>query len=50
MATEALDALEREQFWTAAEAAAAHRQGLRLTERAALSDAEADVQRWLDSL
>ena len=47
---EALDALEREQFWAAAEAAQARRRAMTADELAAVSEAEADVQRWLDAL
>ena len=47
---DALDALEREQFWTAAEAARARRRAMSAEELAALTAAEADVQRWLDAL
>lgn len=47
---EALDALERDQFWAAADAAQARRRALSTEELAALTDAEADVQRWLDAL
>jgi hypothetical protein len=46
---EALDALEREQFWAAAESAHAQRRTLSADRLAALSAAEADVQRWLDA-
>jgi hypothetical protein len=47
---DALDALEREQFWATAESAAARRSALPPAELAALHAAEADTQRWLDSL
>jgi hypothetical protein len=47
---EALDALEREQFWAAAEAAQTRRRAMSAEERAAVTAAEADVQRWLDAL
>lgn len=47
---EALDALEREQFWAAADAAQARRQTMSAEESAAVMAAEADVQRWLDAL
>lgn len=47
---EALDALEREQFWAAAEAAQARRRTMSADELAAATAAEADVQRWLDAL
>jgi hypothetical protein len=47
---EALDALEREQFWAAAAAAQARRQAMSAEELAAVAAAEADVQRWLDAL
>ena len=46
---EALDALEREQFWTTAEAAAARRRAMSVDEQAAVTAAEADAQRWLDT-
>lgn len=48
-ALDALDALEREQFWAEAEAADARRRGMTTDERAAVAAAEADAQRWLDS-
>jgi hypothetical protein len=47
---EALDALEREQFWAAAEAAQARRRAMSAEELASVAAAEADVQRWLDAL
>ena len=47
---EALDALEREQFWAAAEAAEARRRAMSADELAAVTAAEADAQRWLDAL
>ena len=47
---EALDALEREQFWAEAEAADVRRQSMSADELDAVNAAEADVQRWLDSL
>lgn len=47
---EALDALERERFWAAAEAAQARRRAMPADELAAVTAAEADVQRWLDAL
>lgn len=47
---EALEALEREQFWSAAQRAHARRQDMGPEERAALIAAEADVQSWLDAL
>lgn len=47
---EALDALEREQFWAEAEAADAKRRGMSGELQAAIAAAEADAQRWLDSL
>ena len=47
---DALDALEREQFWSEAEAADARRRGMTAEEQAAVKGAEADAQRWLDSL
>ena len=46
----ALDALEREQFWAEAEAAASRRRSMTAEERATVAAAEADAQRWLDSL
>ena len=45
----ALDALEREQFWAAAEVAAARRNVMSADEQAAVAAAEADAQRWLDA-
>ena len=47
---EALDALERDQFWGAADAAQARRHTMTAEELAAVTAAEADVQRWLDAL
>lgn len=47
---EALDALEREQFWATAEAAQDRRRSMSADELAAVTAAEADVQRWLDAL
>jgi hypothetical protein len=47
---EALDALEREQFWAAADAAQARRRSMSADELAAVAAAEADVQGWLDAL
>jgi hypothetical protein len=47
---DALDALEREQFWAAAESAATRRRSMTSDELAALEAAERDAQRWLDSL
>jgi hypothetical protein len=47
---EALDALERDQFWAAADAAHARRRTMTAEELAAVTAAEADVQRWLDAL
>ena len=47
---DALDALEREQFWAEAEAAQARRDAMSTDELAVVTAAEADVQRWLDSL
>ena len=47
---DALDALEREQFWAEAEAAAARRSAMTVEEQAAVAAAEADAQRWLDAL
>jgi hypothetical protein len=47
---DALDALEREQFWAAAEAAAQRRGSMSADEVAAVEAAEADAQRWLDAL
>ncbi|HRE02227.1 MAG TPA: hypothetical protein PLV68_13070 [Ilumatobacteraceae bacterium] len=47
---DALDALEEQQFWKAADAAAARRAGLPNDQRAAIEAAESDVQRWLDAL
>ena len=47
---EALDALEREQFWAAADAARVRRQAMSPDELAAITAAEADVQQWLDAL
>ncbi len=47
---EALDALEREQFWTAADAALARRRAMSAEELHAVTSAEADVQCWLDAL
>ena len=47
---EALDVLEREQFWAAAEAAEARRRAMSADELAAVTAAEADAQRWLDAL
>jgi hypothetical protein len=47
---EALEALEREQFWAAAQRADARRRDMDADERAALLAAEADVQSWLDAL
>lgn len=47
---DALDALEREQFWAGAEAADARRRAMTAAERAAVAVAEADAQRWLDAL
>lgn len=47
---EALDALERDQFWAAADAAQARRRTMTTEERTAITAAEADVQRWLDAL
>jgi hypothetical protein len=47
---EALDALEREQFWAAADAAATRRRAMSADELAAVRAAEADAQRWLDAL
>jgi hypothetical protein len=47
---DALDALERERFWAAAESAAARRRAMTSAELAALEAAERDTQRWLDSL
>ena len=47
---EAMDALERDQFWAAAEAAASRRRSLSRTEIAAIEAAEAETQRWLDAL
>jgi hypothetical protein len=46
----ALDALEREQFWAAADAADAQRRRMTPEQRAAVAAAEADAQRWLDAL
>lgn len=46
---EALDALERDQFWAEAEAADARRRAMSVDELAAVRAAEADAQRWLDS-
>jgi hypothetical protein len=46
----ALDALEREQFWAAAEGAQARRRSMSAAELAAVAAAEADAQRWLDAL
>ena len=47
---EALDALEREQFWAEVEAAATRRLAMSPDELAAVSAAESDAQRWLDAL
>ena len=47
---EALDALEREQFWAAADAAAKRRTAMTPAELGAVEAAEADAQRWLDAL
>lgn len=47
---EALDALEREQFWAAAEVAQACRGSLSAADLATVEAVEADVQRWLDAL
>jgi hypothetical protein len=47
---EALDALEREQFWAEAEAATARRGSMSPAERETLAAAENDAQRWLDAL
>jgi hypothetical protein len=47
---EALDALEREQFWAEADAAEARRRAMSADELAAVGAAEADAQRWLDAL
>ncbi len=47
---DALDALEREQFWAEAAVADARRRSMSTDEEAAISAAEADAQRWLDSL
>ncbi len=46
----ALDALEREQFWAAADAAVQRRRSMSSDELATIEAAEADAQRWLDSL
>ena len=40
----------REQFWAEAEAADARRRSMTADEQAAIAAAEADAQRWLDSL
>jgi hypothetical protein len=47
---EALDALEHAHFWAAADAAHAARRSMSPEESDAVGAAEADVQRWLDSL
>ena len=47
---EALDALEREHFWAAADIAEARRRAMSTDELAAVTAAEADAQRWLDAL
>ena len=47
---EALDALEREQFWVAADTALRRRQSMSSDERTAVEVAEAEAQRWLDAL
>jgi hypothetical protein len=47
---EALDALEREQFWAQAEASEAGRRAMPADELAVVVAAEADAQRWLDAL
>jgi hypothetical protein len=47
---EALDALEREQFWATADAARARRQAMSPDALASITAAEADVQQWLDAL
>jgi hypothetical protein len=47
---DALDALEREQFWAAADAAQARRRTMSADEQDAVRAAEADVQDWLDAL
>jgi hypothetical protein len=47
---DALDALEREQFWAEVEAADTRRRAMTTEERDAVAAAEADTQRWLDSL
>jgi integrase len=47
---DALDALEREQFWAAADAADARRRAMTPEQQAAVAAAEADAQRWLDAL
>lgn len=47
---DALDALEREQFWAEAEAWQARRRAMSADELTAAKAAEADVQRWLDAL
>jgi hypothetical protein len=47
---EALDALERKQFWAEADAAEARRRAMSADELAAVTAAEADAQRWLDAL
>jgi hypothetical protein len=47
---EALDALERQQFWAEVEAAATRRHAMSPDELAAVTAAESDAQRWLDAL
>ena len=47
---DALDALERDPFWAAADAADARRRELTPEQQAAVAAAEADAQRWLDAL
>ena len=45
---EALDALEREQFWAELKAAETSRRAMSADEVAAVTAAEAEAQRWLD--
>jgi len=47
---DALDALEREQFWAAADTAQQRRRAMSADELVAVRAAEADVQCWLDAL
>ena len=47
---DALDALEKEQFWAAAHTAQQRRRAMSADELVAVRAAETDVQRWLDAL